>query len=343
MTRAPAMPDPVREDFWRVRPSAEGAAPFKEWQHFVVLAPGLDVLVNFSLGSSPGSTDDGERLGRVIVLVRTARWTGLVDTAGRLALSRDGARGQFGDHRVEIREAGYRVVVDAPADGVVIDVTMRPVTVPVTARRQRLAPGCHLDWSLTARLAVDGRIEVGGQTYPLAGAVGYHDHNWGQFAWGDDFTWEWGCVLPIDRGADWAVVYSSLLNGARTQLALEQVFVWRGGLNVLAAGGVDVTARGRGRYRARPELRLPRPMALVQPRLDADVPHRLEVTARSAGDELTLRFTPESTAQLLVPSERSPRGVVTINECVGPVELEGRLDGQPIHWEGRGVFELVRR
>jgi hypothetical protein len=342
------MPDPVREDFWRVRPSASSAVAFKEWQHFVVLAPGLDVLVNFSLGSlgspgsPPGSTGDGERLGRVIVLVRTSRWTGFVDTVARLAFSSDGARGQFGEHRVELRDAGYRVVVDAPAHGVVIDVTMRPATVPVTARRQRLAPGRHLDWSLTARLAVDGRVEAEGRSYRLAGAVGYHDHNWGQFAWGDDFTWEWGSVLPLDGRADWAVVYSSLLNGARTERALEQVFVWRGGLNVLAAGGADVTARSRGRYRARPELRLPRPMALVQPRLDADVPRRLDVTARGAADELTLRFTPESTAQLLVPSERSPRRVVTINECVGPVALEGQLAGQPIHWEGRGVFELVR-
>jgi hypothetical protein len=335
--------DPARDDFWRVRSPAATSVPFKEWQHFIVLAPGLDLILNFNLSSSSGLGEPHDRLGRVIALARTSRWTGIVDAASRPELSRDGCRARFGDHRVEIRTTGYRVVVEAPADGIVADLTLRPMAVPITARRQALAPGRRLDWTLTARLAVDGEVELGDRTFALVDAVGYHDHNWGHFAWGDDFTWEWCCVLPTDRAADWAVVYSNLMNGARTHLALEQLFVWRSGLNVLAAGGLDVSAHAEGRHRARPELRLPRPMAVVQPRIDSDVPRRLEVSARSGADHVALGFAPESLVQLLVPSELAPRGVVVINEVVGPVELAGRIAGQTIAGEGRGVFELVRR
>jgi hypothetical protein len=335
------VPGPERDDFWRVRSAASAAVPFKEWQHFVVLAPGVDLLVNFSLAGPPGLGRDAARTGRVIVLARTRGWTGFVETAPRPAVSRDGCRGRFGAHRVELGERGYRIVVEAPAHGVFVDATFRPRTVPITARRQVLAPGRHLDWCLTARLAVDARLELAGEVLDLVDAAGYHDHNWGHFAWGDDFTWEWGSVLPRD-GGDWAVVYSSLMNGARTQLALEQVFVWRDRLNVLAAGGPDVRVAAHGWCRGRPALRVPPPMALLHARADTDVPRRLEVSARNGGDELALRFAPESVAQVLVPSERSPRGIIAINECVGPVELVGRIGGEAVRWEGRGAFEFVR-
>jgi len=169
-------------------------------QHFVVLGPGVDLLINFSLGGRPGLARDDDRAGRVIVLARGRQWTGFVEATPDLDMSRDGCRGRFGDHRVEIRGRGYRVVVDAPAHGVYVDATFRPATVPITARRQAIAPGRHLDWSLTARLAVDAHIELAGETFDLVDAVGYHDHNWGHFAWGDDFTWEWGSVLPSDGG-----------------------------------------------------------------------------------------------------------------------------------------------
>jgi hypothetical protein len=277
----------------------------------------------------------------VIVLARAARWTGFVETVPRPELSRDGCRGRFGDHRAEIRDGGYRIAVDAPAHAVFVDARFSPETVPITARRQRIAPGRHLDWSLTARLAVDARIELGDEVFELAGATGYHDHNWGHFAWGDDFTWEWGSALPRD-GGDWAVVYSNLMNRARTELLLEQVFVWRGGYNVLAAGGLDVRSVAHGRHRPRPALRVPAPMALLHARIDADVPRRFEATAQRGDDAITLGFAPEATSQVLVPSECSPRGVIAINECLGPVEITGRLGDEAIHWEGRGVFEFVR-
>jgi hypothetical protein len=334
---------PERDDFWRMR-SAAATSSFKEWQHFVIIAPGVELIVNFSLAGAAGPAGAAP-VGRVIAMARCGDWTGFVDTVPDAEFSRDGCRARFGAHRMEIRDGGYRVAIEAPEHGIVMDARLRSETVPITARRQAIVPGRHLDWSLTARLAVDGELEVAGHACSLAGAVAYHDHNWGQFAWGDDFTWEWGSVLPADpdaADADWAVVYSNLMNAARTELALEQVFVWRGGLNVLAAGSADIHVRSRGRYRARPALRLPRPLAFLQPRVDGDVPRALIVSTVSGADELAFRFTPESTAQLLIPSERSPLGIVTIHECVGRAELHGTLDGETIHWEGRGVFEFVR-
>src|SRR5262249_54395968 len=102
--------DPARDDFWRMRSPAATRAPFKEWQHFIVLAPGLDAIINFNLSGSSGVGERDDQLGRVIVLARAPRWRGLVDTASRPELSRDGCHARFGRHRVEIHDTGYRVV-----------------------------------------------------------------------------------------------------------------------------------------------------------------------------------------------------------------------------------------
>jgi hypothetical protein len=333
--------EPARDDFWRVHAPATEPAPFKEWQHFIIVAPGLDLLVNFNLASAgPDAPDTGRVIGRVIVLARTSRWTGFVETAASVEISRDGCHSRFGRHRAEISARSYRIAIAAPDRGVVVDATFWPQVLPIIARRQRLAPHRHLDWTLTARLAVAAHIELPGSVFDLTDALGYHDHNWGHFHWGDDFAWEWGTILPSD-GQDWAIVYSNLMNGARTWLALEQLFVWQAGHNVLAAGGLDVRSRMRGRCRAQPELRIPATMALLQPRL-GDLPRRFEIAADNGHSEVVLRFTPESIAQVAVPSERALCGTIAINECVGAVAVQGRIAGRSIRWEGRGVFEFVR-
>src|SRR4051794_6921024 len=92
---------PERDDFWRVRSADITHAPFKEWQHFLIVAPGVDLLINFSLAGPPGlsSGRDGERTGRLIAIVRAGgEWIGLVETAARLEVSRDGCRARFGEH-----------------------------------------------------------------------------------------------------------------------------------------------------------------------------------------------------------------------------------------------------
>jgi hypothetical protein len=111
---------------------------------------------------------------------------------------------------------------------------------------------------------------------------------------------------------------------------------------VLAAGGLEVRSRQRGRFAGEPSLRIPPVMALLRSRLGGDTPQRVELAARSGRDELVVRFTPSDVSHVLVPSERSLRGVIAIHECVGAVDVEGRIGDDFIIWEGRGVFEFVR-
>jgi hypothetical protein len=315
-----------RQDFWRLetRPS------WKEWQHVALFADGLDLLVNFSVSGGAG---------RAIVMARAGAWHGFVETAP-LSVSADGTRSQLGRHRFSLERGRYRVRIERPE--LHVDLTLRPLTLPMIARNQLVGPGTRLSWAMYPRLAADGECEIDGRSFTLRNATAYHDHNWGGFRWGDDFAWEWGVLLPDEAACPYALVHSRLWNRARTRLDMDQLFLYRGEINVLAASGSAVETRLAGRFGDGPALRLPPPMALLHPRRDADLPAALEVAAHNGADRAQLCFRPESTAQLLLPAEADPFGVLVINECVGRAHVEGMLDGASFSWEGRGVYEFVR-
>ena len=68
----------------------------------------------------------------------------------------------------------------------------------------------------------------------------------------------------------------------------------------------------------------------------------MQVIARGQGDELRATFEPDDVAQVLMPSEKDPEGVTTLNEVCGHVQVEGRVRGVNVHMEGPGVFEFIR-
>jgi hypothetical protein len=326
-------------DFWRLdRASGTG---FKEWHHVIVFGDQIDLLVNFSAAPSPAGGD--RWCVRLIVLVHADEWRGWTETADIPRAELDsGATGiRLGRHRLEIGDRGYSLYVDAPQHGLHAELALQPLTAPLIVHNQEITPSRRLHWRAQPRLSAHGAVTVAGQHHALVGALAYHDHNWGAFQWGDDFAWEWGIALPADDG-DWAVLYSALLNRARTVLTAEQLLLWRGRDAALVAASGEVSSRAHGTLSRAAGLRLPPVMALLQPRTACDLPERLDVAACNGVGRVGLSFRPGPNAQIVIPSERDPLGDVTIHECIGPVRVEYDAGREHHVWEGRGVFEFVR-
>src|SRR5690606_10615926 len=92
--------------------SLGAATPHKEWLHFAVHAPDVDVVVNFSIVSSGPGTRRGQgsaRVGRVAILVHTDRWQGGLERCPDAALAvRDaGTRLLLGESRLELRDGRF--------------------------------------------------------------------------------------------------------------------------------------------------------------------------------------------------------------------------------------------
>ena len=332
-----------REDFWRWPGGAPaGGARFQEWQHFVVFGDGVDLIVNFSVRVPAGGATPDE--ARLVVLGRSDRWWGFIDEVDPRAVTADGdgREVRFPHGRMSVHADGYRVQLRSAEHDLDLDLTLRPAALPMVVRRSEITPGRRLDWVVVPRLTVEGTVNAGGGAVCLDGASAYHDHNWGCFDWGDDYTWEWGALLGEGDGAPLSVLYSAGMNRARTRLHYEYAVVWQGAETALSASGPDVTTRWSERHAAPPSLRLPGVMSLLRPRRDRDLPGAVTVAARNGPDRVEARFALESSAEIIIPSDGDPLGSLALHECVGPVDIDAVLGGREIRQKGRGVFEFVR-
>ncbi len=334
-----------RTDYVRRSPFAFGGpGGHKEWLHFCVLAPGLDLLVNFSLsddvraGAHPGSEH-----ARVTLLLRDESWDGDVETfsTSEVAVRRRGVDLALGGNRCLFRDGAYRLAVTLQDRPVSLELVARPVTLPALAPNIPLPDGPPLHWAVVPRLCASGRVTVAGRTHTFTDALAYHDHNWGHFLWGQDMSWEWGFALPDRSDVPWSLAFVRLTNRGRTHLLAQGLFLWHGRRQRLVFREHDVVMRvDRAYLRPTRVFKIPRIMALLSPDLPTDVPRSAEMEAHRQDDWVRCRFDAADLAQVVIPSEAGV-GVTIINEVCGRMRVGGVIGGECLSWEGRGFFEFL--
>lgn len=323
-------------DFWRCA-LGDDAARFKEWHHFLIVKDELTVLVNFSVDVR-GSRRDA----KTIILVHRENWRGvLVEHDGGAQFENGGARAKFGEDIFEIRAGDFRVKIENSDCGLSADLSLTPELAPIVARNQILSPGRRLHWILFGRMKVRGTMFIDDISIDVTGADAYHDHNWGSFSWGEDFSWEWSTVFATHRGEPWTVVYSCLQDRARSRVALQQFFAWRAGENIVAARQSAIRVEQTSGVEESNIFRLPAVMGLLVPKTLRHVPGALRIGASQGKIELEVILELSRPAQILLPSEVHPLRVTQLNELAGRARLAGRIGEEVIDVAGRCIFELA--
>ncbi|MCB9755852.1 MAG: hypothetical protein H6713_38470 [Myxococcales bacterium] len=321
-----------------------GPGEHKEWQHFLVHAPGLQLLINFNVVDDAWTPGAGE-VARMILLARVDRWRGAAERFPAAACDLAPGRVDLSLGRNQLRFAGGRYHLDvALRDGsLAARLELEPVTLPLISHNQPLTRTRRLSWLFMPRLRARGWVRVGDRRFELARALAYHDHNWGRFRWGDDFTWEWASALPDDPACPWSLVFWRLTDRARARARAQGLFLWRGALHrrsfldrelaVETAGLLPVDERG---------LVIPPVMRLLTTPGASDIPGRVTLTAQADGDALELEFTPHELARVAIPSETAPEETTLLHEVGGRARARGRVGGELVELEGPGVFEFIR-
>jgi len=338
----------IRElDYFRCSPARLGDdAGYKEWQHFIVHAEGIQLLINFNLLDDRWAASDGNRqVQRVIAIARTASgWTGGIERirADDVDLRPGEIGARFGRNSLAFEDGRYRVRIAFEHVAIAADLTFEPSTVPMLANNQPLSRTRVVSWMFVPRLACTGVVRLGSKRYAIREAVAYHDHNWGNFAWGEDFAWEWGSALASGPQDQWSMVYARMSDLGRNVSRGQGLFVWRGAHFYSLFRDDEIETRYVGRLSAPTPLKLPPVMALLSPGGVQDVPARLEITARGKGDNLRLVFLTEDVVQLIIPNDADVDGVTVLNEVTGRVSAQGVVRGSVIQMDGPGVFEFIR-
>lgn len=323
--------------------ATRSAAPYKEWHHFLIQDGEHLLLVNFSVSEEPLAVDGPcTWVGRLTWLEcngTTFRGDMLVFPSERLRLSAGALHVGFGANAIRFENGRYELSLELEDGDTLIELTLVPGSPPVLTNNLSLAPGRPLCWLAVHRLAAWGLVRHRGTTRHLRGAPAYHDHNWGRFAWGDDFTWEWGTLL-----AEGPVGLSlvRLTDRARSRSTLRSIQLWHGAEVLHAFQDEEVVIEHHGRARPSHVFKRPGPMALLHPDTALDVPVRIEIVCRSEDASLRMSLELRALAQLLMPDELGRDTVTVLNQCVMDVTLDARVRGTTIHTEAPGVVELIR-
>ncbi len=335
----------ARTDYTRRSPfSVGGRGGHKEWHHFCILGPDIDLLVNFSLSDDirPGVAA-GTELPRLTLLVRTDGWDGDVELFPSEQVRTRGGQVDltFGPNRLHFSDGVYRIVVALEDRPVTVDLELRSLTVPGVAPNIPLPDGPPLHWAIVPRLRANGRARVAGREYRFTNVLAYHDHNWGHFLWGHAFSWIWGFSLPHDAEVPWSLAFVRLANRTRTHALAQGLFLWKGAWNHRVFLDDELALHvDSGYLRAPRVLKIPRPMALLSPDVPTDVPRSVEMHAHGDGDSLLYRFEAHDLAQVVIPSE-TDLSVTIINEVTGKSSLHGKIRGETVAVEGRAICEFL--
>jgi hypothetical protein len=331
-------------DYFRRSPRRlGGAGPHKEWQHFIVHAEGLHLLVNFNVldDSSPATSETG----RLICLARTrAGWVGGVAAAqaGELSVTAGAVNARFGRSSMSFDGLKYSIQATLDRPRIELDLEFLPKSVLALCPNQPLSDNESLSWLFMPRLDASGEVRIEGEHFVLSAAPAYHDHNWGVFRWGDDFSWEWSSVLPASADSPWSAVYMRLLDRARTRARCQGLYIWHGTKHCKIFRDHEIEISMSGHFDSRSCLKIPPVMSLLAPGAANDVPGRMLIRARDRDDQVTLAFELRDLCQVVVPDERDSLAVVVLNEAIGDTLLTGVIGDKALELEGPGVFEFIR-
>ncbi|TFV58856.1 hypothetical protein E4P42_10155 [Mycobacterium sp. PS03-16] len=318
--------------------SAADPVDFKEWQHFVVHAPDVRILVNLSL------THDGRGLiPRVIVVVHHRTWTGAVERFEHtdVTVSADLSELAVGGNRITVRPDGYDIVVDLPTHQISGQIHCTSGSRPFVVNNQPVGDDGRMCWLFVPRLRADGRLRIAGREHRIADAVAYHDHNWGRFRWGDDFGWTWGTILPTTADDPWSLVFLQMTDRRRLRTLSQALYVWHRDEPAAIFRHAAVQTHIDGPLGRPADCTLPAPMRLVLNGRTPGVPERIRVSAERAGDTVHAEFRAQSYVRLAQPSEAHLDRSVVLCEAGGTAHVRGRVGGRDLDVVGTAVFEFL--
>lgn len=336
-----------QSDYLRRSPaSAGGRLGHKEWTHFCVLSDELDLLLNLSLmdhGHGDGGVPRAE-VPRLTVLARSdaSGWVGDVDTfaAGEIDVRGGRIDLDLGPNRLRFRRGAYELEAATASGELAASLRFEPLALPALTTSIGLSAGGYMKWLVVPRLAAHGEVRLGGRRIPLRDVPAYHDHDWGAFDWGDDFSWEWAVVLPPTLALPWSLVYMRISDRARVRVLSQGLLLWRGDAHFRTFRGRDVRVESVGFLRPPRPLRIPRVMALAAPGRALDVPRRLEARAVHGDDVLELALDLRDLAQVGIPDDTDCEGVTLLSEVRAAARVDGRVRGERLGFDGPAIVEF---
>jgi len=330
----------ARAEALRIPHLPAAAAPdWKDWYHFVLLdvRSGWRAIANVNLG---GGGDDAELQFTLVVHApgeparlhgcsRAIAWRPGMVQLRPLAIRADEVALHFDGQQFSLRIAPQGVAL-------ALDLQARPAAAPLLVTEGSPFGSGFIGWALVPRLAASGRLAVGDAEVEIdAGWFCYQDHNFGRFAWGDDFGWEWIVAhATAADGVELTVVVDLRSDRRHRAGGLPYLFVLAG--SQLRKVFLGPAVRLQWAWSAAAELppRLPGAMATLLADRPVRRPRAVTLEAADERDRIALEIEVADYLEVVAPANRGP-GLTRIGEASGPATIRLQLGDQ--RREGRGL------
>jgi hypothetical protein len=336
---------PYLDAFHPPTPADPEGQLYKEWHHFVFLDSDnkLFGLLNFSLIGGPYSR--GGAIASITALFsrNDRRWSGNIEshTSDFFRFSPLNPGVQI-DRSVLLYDGGeYRLSGQLRSQSIFFDLHFEVVSPPMLATFSPFATG-YSRWLVVPRLIVRGVVSLDGSRINLTSAVGYHDHNWGRFRWGDPFGWDGGLFLePRDGPNDpLSILVIRYLHRGRHDLVDSVMYLASDTIPFTTILGTDVRVDVE-RTSGSAVRKFPGTANIMFPELHRPVSSRMVAVGRTPERAVSIDFRPQDVCQL-VCVDTTGSGITVLDEMFGEAVLERKTPRGSERTRVMGYMESAR-
>ena len=235
------------------------------------------------------------------------------------------------NNTVKLTKYGYYVHVESSDGQTVFDALFKPDTelVPlfsVDYFSVQYNTTMLINWLATSpKMKVTGTLTTNEGTYALKNARGYHDHNWGYWAWSDDIGWNWGQASETKNhlnGNDigkYTFSFGDITNNDHTESKGAVLHFWKNKKMIadFKDGEINIT------------------------HYNMTVMHPLNTELNATSDEGTINILFTTDYATAIPIPIGIDEYLVIWEITGTYDVNGSINGKPVSYTTKGFLEYV--
>jgi len=325
---------------------------WKDWYHYILINPSGDIkiLLNLCLNGKPGK---GE-VQLTIIVTFSNLYKGIEKgcTYGNVIcipwrenmVYREPIKILDSSITIEIDGDKTRISLDEKQSKIQLNIKAVVEGPPILIDENTDFGSGFIGWGFIPKLMVKGNLIIGKTKFDIDKQwYCYHDHNFGQFQWGEDFGWEWIVInlKDLNNGENYQLVFDQKTDKNHSEKGFKYIFLFqKNKMKKIFLGNTLKIVWNRFTDSKIP-IRLPGTMASIFSNHVTTNIDSISVHANDDRDSLEIKLDVDKSYQLIVPDNQE-RQCTIMEEVSGKAFVKIRIDKKTITAIGTFYGEFVR-